>query len=99
MMTLAEFPWLLRAWRGCRACWAWIRTRFGKLQELERRVAALESVLSDQPAEACPFCGKRAWRLKEAGYSDREARNEIWACLECEKEQHVDSNWDQATKR
>lgn len=45
------------------------------------------SISALETADACPYCGVRSWRLKETAYSGREARNEIWACSSCHKEQ------------
>jgi hypothetical protein len=87
MTLLSEIPMAVRAWSACKAAWKWVRNRSGKIAALEHRVSTLEAELADYPAEACPYCGKRAWRLKETVYSDREARREIWACKSCYEEQ------------
>src|SRR5437879_5839327 len=87
MITLSEIPIALRAWGACKVIWKRVRDRSGKVAEFERRISTLEAALADSPADACPFCGNRAWRLKEAGYSDREARRETWACASCHEEQ------------
>jgi hypothetical protein len=56
---------------------------FGQMTELRERVAALERALERCPGEACPFCGARSWRLKEA---QMLGRAEDSHCLECKQE-------------
>ena len=87
---LSEIPVVLRVLGPCKALWSWIRERLSKRAELERRVSILEAGFADCPADACPYCGKRAWRLKETVYTDCEARHEVWACSECNNDQ---SRW------
>src|SRR5882724_11862505 len=87
MVTLSEIPVFLRLLGACKASWSWITRRQGNRAGLERRISALEAALADCPADACPYCGKRTWRLKETVYTDREARHEIWACGECNNQQ------------
>jgi hypothetical protein len=87
---LSEISVVLRVWGPCKALWSWIRETLGKRAELQRRVSTLEAGFADCPADACPYCGKRAWRLRETVYTDREARHEVWACRECNKDQ---SRW------
>ncbi len=54
-----------------------------EVDELKSRVAALEAALARCPGEACPFCGARAWRVKEV---EMLGECEIWHCQECQKE-------------
>lgn len=59
-----------------------------EVDDLKKRVAALEEKLGTKwPADVCPFCGERAWRMVEAVYSDREASGEIWGCSACNQKQ------------
>lgn len=61
----------------------WQRTPFAKIAALNTRVAALEIALAKCPAEGCPFCGARAWRLQEVMFN---GEGERWHCLDCGKQ-------------
>jgi aminoglycoside phosphotransferase len=60
-----------------------------RLDDLEKRVGALEKSLERQPAEACPFCGELAMRLDWAGGAiaadggRSSTRLERWKCRSC----------------
>lgn len=54
-----------------------------EVDDLRSRIAALEELVSGKAlADACPFCGKRAFRLDR---SIMHGRAEIWTCQECKK--------------
>lgn len=53
-----------------------------KTRAIEERVTALEASLARCPAEGCPYCGARAWRLER---TMMWGQCEIWHCLECSK--------------
>jgi hypothetical protein len=57
-----------------------------KFKALEERVASLESALARCPAEGCPFCGARAFRLQDV---DMQGDREIWHCGECDKTKEI----------
>ena len=46
--------------------WRIIKERTGKIQELERRVSALERALETAPGQACPKCGTREFRAEKS---------------------------------
>ena len=57
-----------------------------KMKALEERMAILEATLARCPAEGCPFCGARAFRLDHV---DMHGQREVWKCGDCEKEKEV----------
>ena len=70
--------------------WKRVSAAPDRLDELEKRVAALEEKLGGEwPAEVCKACGKRALRLyHSSGGLDRDPVREEWACRECGVRQH-----------
>jgi hypothetical protein len=67
------------AWRDLQAVPA-------KMKALEDRMASLEAALARCPAEGCPFCGARAFRLERV---DMHGQREIWECGDCGKKREV----------
>lgn len=57
-----------------------------EVDRLRQRITELEKSLEKSPAEGCPFCGARAWRLQRV---DMHGRREVWHCLECKKEREI----------
>jgi DNA-directed RNA polymerase subunit RPC12/RpoP len=73
--------------------WGWVKSVIAvgkRFAELEARVTALELALKTAPADACPYCGERAMRLKEQGYllgdPGKQWTEEIWNCASCGKD-------------
>jgi hypothetical protein len=63
---------------------AWKRVNpYAQIAELRRDIELLKTSLERCPAEGCPYCGKRAWRLKEV---EMLGQCETWHCLECAQE-------------
>jgi hypothetical protein len=58
MAVLAEITELLRRWD----VWKRIESAPDKIDELEKRLAALEQKLHRAPGEACPRCGALEFR-------------------------------------
>jgi len=89
MVTSAEIPWLLRTWNACKSLWRWIKLKSDKVDQLEMRVAALESALAKHPGDACPYCGERGMRMIWSSgiqYGAKEKyREEQWKCEACGK--------------
>ena len=81
MAILSEITELLRRWD----VWKKVEEAPARLDALEARIMALEGALARCPAEGCPYCGARAWRLKEAPRAKVGRRKEIWGCDECGK--------------
>jgi hypothetical protein len=69
----------IEAWRDLQAVPA-------KMRALEERMASLEAALARCPAEGCPFCGERAFRLDRV---DMHGQRELWKCGKCEKVKEV----------
>src|SRR5262245_28210128 len=77
------------AWRDLQAVPAQMRA-------LEERVAALEADLARCPAEGCPFCGARAWRLDTV---DMHGMREERKCGECGKTREIRHDLMNKSKR
>ena len=59
----------------------------GEVDELKTRIAALEELTSGKAlADACPFCGTRAFRLDRV---DMHGSREVWRCEVCKKIREV----------
>ena len=89
MVTSAEIPRLVRAWNAWKSLWRWLKQRMDKVDQLEARIAALESALAKRPADGCPYCGERAMRMIwssgiQYGAKDKY-REEQWRCASCGK--------------
>lgn len=82
MSTLDSILSLLNKWPA----WKRITDAPDRLDALEARVSALEKELGRCPAEGCPFCGARSWRLKQV---DMHGKREVWHCLDCQKEREI----------
>lgn len=57
-----------------------------EIDALKERISSLESALVRCPAEGCPFCGARAFRLERV---DMHGQREVWKCSECQKQREV----------
>jgi hypothetical protein len=62
-----------------------------KFKLLEERVTSLESALARFPAEGCPFCGARAFRLLHV---DMNGQREFWHCDECQQKKQIRHDLD-----
>jgi ribosomal protein L37AE/L43A len=80
MTTPVEVSTLWSIWNRTKQGLGFVRRRFEKIAALEARVTALEAALARCPAEGCPFCGARAFRLKEVMM---RGEMEVWQCGEC----------------
>jgi hypothetical protein len=67
-----------------------------KFKALEERIVSLEAALARCPAEGCPFCGARAFRLDRV---DMFGQREIWLCGECQKKREIRHNLPSARGR
>lgn len=54
-----------------------------EVDALKQRITALEAALARCPADACPYCGERAFRL---AHQDMSGEREVWECGECKKQ-------------
>jgi ribosomal protein S27AE len=54
----------------------------GEVDELKKKIAELESSLARCPADGCPYCGARAFRLK---LQAMHGKLERWECGECKQ--------------
>lgn len=83
MATLDNILALLNKWPA----WKRITESPDRLDQLESRVEQLERKLRREPGEACPRCGERAVRVKEAKrdalFGDLGARKHVVECEEC----------------
>ncbi len=82
MAVLSEITELLRRWD----VWRRVEEAPNRVDDLELRVAELEKALERCPADGCPYCGARAFRLK---LQDSHGTREVWACQECGKEKEI----------
>lgn len=53
-----------------------------EVDALKQEIALLKSELARCPADGCPYCGARAFRLET---QDCTGGREKWKCSECEK--------------
>lgn len=71
------------------AKWKKIRETPSAIDELTRRVAALEERLKRAPGEACPSCGAFAFRVEKSapigdiGFARLGVRQYHWKCTDC----------------
>ena len=82
MATLDNILTLLDKWPR----WKRINDIPEQMDELLRRIAALEDRLERAPGEACPYCGALAMRLKR---QTLHGQREEWECGECGKNKEV----------
>jgi transposase-like protein len=82
MAILSEITELLRRWD----VWKKVEEAPARIDALEARIAALEGALAKCPAEGCPFCGARAFRLERVSM---HGQREEWKCGECGKGREV----------
>ena len=81
MAVLDNLVTLLRRWD----VWKRIEETPDRIGALERRIDQLESALEKCPAEGCPFCGERAFRLEVSDAARLGSHREIWECEACGK--------------
>ena len=62
--------------------WKRLQELPSEVDGLKQRIAALEAALARCPADGCPYCGARAFRLKQ---QDMNGEREVWECSECQK--------------
>ena len=59
-----------------------------KVDDLDRRVAALEEKLGDTwPPDVCKFCGEREVRLVDTRLKEKGFVLQIWQCYSCDGEE------------
>lgn len=76
--------------------WKRMREAPGRIDELEKRMAALEKVPPEKSGDTCPYCGKPAFRL----FKQEERRlgrllagfTETWKCGECGQTKQIAKN-------
>jgi hypothetical protein len=61
--------------------WKRLQELPSEVDGLKQRIAALEAALARCPADGCPYCGARAFRLQR---QDMHGQREIWQCGECQ---------------
>lgn len=80
----------VRRWLKEIPIWQELEQVPGKMQDLERRVEALEKRLETRPGETCPKCGEHTMRLKTTGRRTGPMgvlRFDQWACTACDHEE------------
>lgn len=67
--------------------WKRVQETPARVDELEKKIAALEARLARAPGEACPKCGALAMRLTETGREmgsfPMTRRTDTWTCEDC----------------
>ncbi|MDA2933442.1 hypothetical protein MYX82_03770 [Acidobacteria bacterium AH-259-D05] len=84
MSILDNILSLLKTWGP----WKRIQEAPGRIDDLEKRITELEKRLERVPGEACPRCGKLAFRVVESkpapGFGEFGVRIHTMKCEECD---------------
>ena len=76
-------------WALLKKAWKWITTALTRFYKLEKRVSALEERLTNQPPEACKYCGALAVRMiMNQPQVSRGIVQQIWQCAECRQNEY-----------
>ena len=90
MTTPIEVGGIWKAWPSIKHAATYIFVLGKRIATLEARVTALEDALKNAPADACPYCGELAMRLKNQsrllGNPGQQWTEDTWTCDKCGKD-------------